>query len=535
MSGIGRIRTLHLLVLFTAALALSSVLTHYVRNTAMKHGWTCASIRRRDIHASPIPRVGGMAIWLTFMIVAVSYLAFYRLRGVGTGFGLYNTFAVFAPATLMFILGLIDDARSISPRIKFGVQIIAGLLLFYGGVRIYFFPAVAGYHQLNSVISLILTVLWVLLISNAFNLIDGLDGLSAGSALFSTLVVFVVSLFTGNPFVAVMSVILAGAILGFLRYNFNPATVFLGDCGSLFLGFMLSAVSLAGMQKSTTLVAVAIPIVSFGLPLLDTVLSVARRFLNGQPLFRADREHIHHKLLKRGFTHKQAVVMLYGVSAGLGLMSLLLLYPQGAAFGIVLTVIGIGVFFGVQHLGYHEFAELGRAAKRTVDQKQIIVNNLSIRRATEELASADDLVTLASILESAFDSNEFDGFDLSFRPSSRQHASLPAPFVRAYEGGYRLEWHKPTATSTGPRWQLSLDLVGTSLGRNASFTVYRGQTSRHLLFDINLLTGEFQTVLAAALDRVLDEASESDIPEESAVLAAVAAAAPMESIVPLPQ
>ncbi len=492
--------------MFTAALLLSSVLTHYVRNTALKYGLTCTTIRRRDVHASPIPRLGGVAIWLTFVMVSVSFIAFYRLRGIGTGFGLYMTFAVMAPATLVFILGLIDDARNISPKIKFGVQIIAGMLLFYGGVRIWFIPIVSGYQQLNGVISLVLTVLWVLLISNAFNLIDGLDGLSAGSALFSTLVVFVVSLFTGNPFVAVISVTLAGAILGFLRYNFNPATIFLGDCGSLFLGFMLSAVSLAGMQKSTTVVAVAIPIVAFGLPLLDTVLSVARRFLNGQPLFTADREHIHHKLLKRGFTHKQAVVMLYGVSAALGLMSLLLLYPQGAAFGIVLTVVGIGVFFGVQHLGYHEFAELGRAAKRTVDQKQIIVNNLSVRRATEELASADDFPAVSAILESAFAANEFDGFDLTFRPTDRETA-IPAPFTRGYNGTYRLTWRKAKQPQPDSRWQLSLALNSPGLENDATFAVYRGPSSRNLLFDINLLTGEFQTVLAGALERALEDAA----------------------------
>jgi UDP-GlcNAc:undecaprenyl-phosphate GlcNAc-1-phosphate transferase len=373
----------HLLVLFIAALLLSSVLTHYVRNAALKRGLTCSSPRNRDVHASPIPRLGGVAICFSFMIVAISYVAFYRLRGISTGFGLYTTFAVLAPASLMFVLGLYDDLKSLTPSVKFGVQIIAALLLYYGGLRIYFFPILSGYHELNSVISLFLTVFWVLLISNAFNLIDGLDGLSAGSAMFSTLVVFIVSLFSHNPFIAVMTVILAGAILGFLRYNFNPATIFLGDSGSLFLGFILSAVSLAGMQKSTTLVAVAIPIVSCGLPLLDTFLSVVRRFLSGQPLFSADREHIHHKLLKRGFTHKQAVVVLYAVSAVLGLVSLLLLYPAGSSIGIVLTVVGVGIWFGVQHLGYHEFAELGRAAKRTVDQKQIIVNNLAIRRASE--------------------------------------------------------------------------------------------------------------------------------------------------------
>ena len=131
---------MHLLVLFTAALLISSVLTHYVRNTALKHGWTCSTIRRRDVHASPIPRLGGVAICLTFLTVAVGYVAFYRLRGIGTGFGIYTTFAVLAPASLMFILGLVDDARSLGPQVKFGVQIIAGLLLYYGGIADLLFP-----------------------------------------------------------------------------------------------------------------------------------------------------------------------------------------------------------------------------------------------------------------------------------------------------------------------------------------------------------------------------------------------------------
>ena len=210
-------------MLFTAALLVSSVLTHYVRNKALKYGYTCTTIRRRDIHSSPIPRLGGVAICLTFLLVATGYVAFYRLRGISIGFGLYTTFAILAPATLMFILGLVDDARNIASQIKFGVQIIAALLLYYGGIRIYFLPAVAGYHQLNGLISLVLTVLWVLLISNAFNLIDGLDGLSAGSALFSTLVVFVVSLFSGNPFVAVMSVTLAGRDPRVLALQLQPS------------------------------------------------------------------------------------------------------------------------------------------------------------------------------------------------------------------------------------------------------------------------------------------------------------------------
>src|SRR6202035_335549 len=201
---------------------------------------------------------------------------------------------------------------------------------------------------------------WVIGLTNAFNLIDGLDGLAAGSALFSTFIVFVVAIFSGSSSLSLLTIVLAGAILGFLRFNFNPATIFLGDCGSLFIGFMLSALALLGAQKAATIIAVAIPVVSFGLPILETVLSVIRRLISGRPVFTADREHIHHKLLQHGMTHRQVVIILYGVSAIFAMLSLFLLWPTGSSLGLVLAVIGVGIWIGVQHLGYLEFGELAR-------------------------------------------------------------------------------------------------------------------------------------------------------------------------------
>jgi UDP-GlcNAc:undecaprenyl-phosphate GlcNAc-1-phosphate transferase len=139
--------------------------------------------------------------------------------------------------------------------------------------------------------------------------------------------------------------VLAGAILGFLRFNFNPATIFLGDGGSLFIGFLLSALALQGAQKAPTIIAVAIPVVSCGLPILETALSILRRFISGRPVFTADREHIHHKLLQRGLTHRQGVIVLYAVSAGFALLSLFLLWPTGSTLGLVLAVLGTGIWW----------------------------------------------------------------------------------------------------------------------------------------------------------------------------------------------
>src|SRR5205807_5606771 len=235
---------------------------------------------------------------------------------------------------------------------------------------------VPGHAHLGWLVGLPLTILWVIWITNAFNLIDGLDGLAAGSALFSTLSTCVVAILLRNKGILFMALVLAGAIAGFLRYNFNPASIFLGDCGSLLIGFLLSAIAIAGSQKSPTVVAVAIPIVSLGLPIVDVTVAVIRRFLSCKRLFDADREHIHHKLLGRGISHRQAVLVLYGVSACFGLLSLFLLSPHGTTVATVLTVVGIGVLIGVRQLRYPEFLELGRAAHRTLNQRHVIANDI---------------------------------------------------------------------------------------------------------------------------------------------------------------
>src|SRR5437879_2585436 len=275
-------------------------------------------------------------------------------------------------------------------------------MLYACGLRIVNIPVLFGDRILPWYVGFAVTIIWCLAITNAFNLIDGLVGLAAGSALFSTMVVFTVALLHGPALVEVMTIALAGAILGFLRYNFNPATIFLGDSGSLLIGFLLSALALYGAQKAPTIVAVAIPIVSFGLPILETVLSVIRRLISGRPVFTADREHIHHKLLQHGMTHRQVVIVLYAVSAVFALLSLFLLWPTGSSLGLVLAVLGIGIWIGVQRLGYLELGELGRVAQRTFEQRQIVINNLAIRRAREELKAARDYDQIRRILEAAF-------------------------------------------------------------------------------------------------------------------------------------
>lgn len=493
---------------FFVALVSAFVLTRYVRDFATAHGWVVVPTQERHMHSSPLPRLGGVAIFLSFsacMVIAAIW-SLYNPR-LHSALSPKTLLTMLVPATLVFLLGVYDDIHGAGPYFKFSVQGIAGTMLFLGGLRIVNIPVLFGDHQLPWFVGWAFTVLWVLAITNAFNLIDGLDGLAAGSALFSTLVAFVVALLNGPSLVTVLTIALAGAILGFLRYNFNPATIFLGDSGSLFIGFLLSALALAGAQKAPTIVAVAIPVVSFGLPILETSLSIIRRLISGRPVFTADHEHIHHKLLQHGMTHRQVVILLYGVSAVFAMLSLFLLWPTGSSLGLVLAVLGIGIWIGVQHLGYLEFGELARVAQRTLNQPQIFVNNLAIRRATEELKVARDYEQLRRILVAAFSNNDFDAFELKIdlQAGDTVPFDLSEP-TAARRNGNTFRWTKPGVPKTLDTlavWTISLDLLSSSNHRRGTLLINRLYSQRDVQLDINLLTSAFPSTLADALDRIL--------------------------------
>jgi UDP-GlcNAc:undecaprenyl-phosphate GlcNAc-1-phosphate transferase len=335
---------------------------------------------------------------------------------------------------------------------------------------------------------------------NAFNLIDGIDGLAAGSALFSTVAVFIVSLLNGRPVPLLLTAVLSGALLGFLRFNFNPATIFLGDSGSLFIGFMLAALSLGG-QKAPTVIAVSIPVVAFGLPILETVISVLRRFLNGKPLMDADRGHFHHQLLKRGLSQRQVVLILYAASGAFALMSLLLLHG-GNSVALLLIVFGGVVWVALQRLGYHEFGELRRVAQRTIEQKRVIINNLAIRRGSEDLAQSSDFPEICAILERTFRESDFDGFEFCYTPLGAVPARTGPSLCADGEGVLAYQWPKSPrpAFDRDSSWDLRLSLVlnGRRVGE---LLLHRLHCDRPLMIDVNLLTPGFVTELARALDR----------------------------------
>ncbi len=478
---------------FATALVLSVFLTWVVRDRAVTYGMVAVPASTRHIHDHAVPRVGGVAIYFAIATtVSVLYLLD-RLSVLSVGLNWHWLGAVIAPATLIFLLGLYDDLRGIGPYWKFGIQALAGVMVYAGGLRIVHLPVVLGTMDVGSAISLVLTVFWILFVTNAFNLIDGVDGLAAGSALFSTVALFIVSTIASSAHGLVVTAILSGALLGFLRFNFNPATIFLGDSGSLLVGFILGAFALQG-QKSPTMVAVAIPVVSCGLPMLEIMLSVARRFLSGKPIFSADREHIHHKLLKRGLSQRQVVLILYGASAIFGLLSLILLLPGGGPLALVLIVLGGIVWLGVQHLGYHEFFELRRVAQRTIEQKQVIINNLAVRRGIEQFAECRSLEQFESVLLGMFEENDFDGLELRYR---LRRDWEPAQYRGAYS--FAFDWNK-RGDATSAVWNIEISLCGAEA---EGFFSLRRCSHRQFKFDMNLLGAEFAEALRMSLLRLL--------------------------------
>lgn len=498
---------------FAVSLVASFVLTYFVRNLALKRGWVAAPHADRHIHCGPVPRVGGVAIYLAIVTTLVGVLIYIHQVPTTQFFHMRTVMYLLAPATVVFLLGLYDDLRGAGPYVKFGVQAVAAVMVYATGLRIISLPILFGSREFGTLVSLGLTVFWILWITNAFNLIDGVDGLAAGSALFSTMVVFIVSLLNGNQFALLLTAVLSGALMGFLRFNFNPATIFLGDSGSLFVGFMLGSLALWG-QKSPTMVAVAIPVVSFGLPILETFVSIARRFLSGQPLFQADRSHIHHQLMKRGLSPRQTTLILYAVSALFALLSLFLLLPGGGPTALVLVVVGGVVWVGIQHLGYHELVELRRVAERTMGQKQIIFNNLVLRRAIASLSQCTTQDEVQLVLRQACTAGGFDRFHLEYCPAPGGGKDAALRYCWASSDG------DPEAAPQ--HWMLEMPLGS---GGEGVFRLYRQYSDSPLLLDITLLTRALPEALSAALNRTAEATGTS----RAAAAAAAAEGSPLRS------
>ncbi|MCI5124117.1 MAG: undecaprenyl/decaprenyl-phosphate alpha-N-acetylglucosaminyl 1-phosphate transferase, partial [Candidatus Electrothrix sp. AR5] len=331
-----------LLFIFVAACLISLVLTPAVRQLALHFDLTDKPTARK-MHSRKIPRLGGIALFCSFFLPFLFLFVFSRQSFAEQNLLGDNSILCFVVgAVLIFLLGLLDDIRDLSFAFKIFGQLLVAVFIYSCGFQITVVTTPFGADFSIGFFSLPLTVFWFLLVINAINLIDGLDGLAAGICLFVSLSMLFVCIVNGRLTAALAFAALAGSLIGFLRYNFYPASIFMGDSGSYFLGYCLAALSIGGAIKGQVATAMLIPIITLGVPLMDTLWAPLRRFINGQNMFQPDKNHIHHRLVKLGFTHRRAVLTLYVLTVLLGASSMLLVHTQNETSALIIFLLGIG-------------------------------------------------------------------------------------------------------------------------------------------------------------------------------------------------
>lgn len=296
-------------ITFIAAFLLTVLATPLVEKLAFRVGAVDAP-NERKIHKEVIPRFGGVAIYFGFILAVSAGLLFAFYSGMHLQWG--QVISILLGSALILILGIVDDIRSLSPHAKFFWQVVAAFFVYFMGVSISFVTnPFNGLFPLAVFISLPLSLFWIVGVTNAINLIDGLDGLATGVIAISSVTLCFVALRTHQFGSALIMISLAGSALGFLKYNFFPAKIFLGDSGSLVLGFILATASITGVFKTTLVVALIVPLLILGVPIFDTLFAIGRRMKEGTPVFKADKKHIHHMLLRAGFSQREAVLSIY--------------------------------------------------------------------------------------------------------------------------------------------------------------------------------------------------------------------------------
>ena len=511
--------------LFLIATTSSLVLTPLLRRFCERFGLVDSPRDDRRVHEKPIPRLGGVAVFISVMLALSSLLFVNNLLTQYLHYERRHIVAFLVCGTLVVLLGAYDDLRGANAAVKFaGLFAITALFYALGGRIVALSVPFIGGVNLPPVVGFLVTMIWIVGVTNAFNLIDGIDGLATGSALFSSLVLLSVSLMNGNALVAVITLVLSGALAGFLRYNFNPASIFLGDSGSLFVGFSLAAISTQGSQKASTAVAVAIPLLAFGLPVVDTGVALARRFISRKPLFQGDREHIHHMLLARGWSQRRVAVVLYLVSAVFGLLAMLFVNSVNSVTAVMLFVVGVAVVIAVGSLRYHEVDELRASVKRNIgDRRERAANNVEVRRSCRAVESAGNLREFFGGLVQILSLGDFvcaqvqlgasDNAALNERAIALSRIDDLEVKPAIVQGRINWTWTRnglnvESVIGSDRFWCLRLPLArgDVSLGY---VNLYREFDLNGLPFDVNYLTTIFQPAVTSAAERILRECEEN--------------------------
>ncbi|WP_282925370.1 glycosyltransferase family 4 protein [Peptoniphilus genitalis] len=329
---------------FLAAFILTFIQMPFTIKIAKKKGFLDVPKDERRVHKKPIPVGGGIAMVISVSLLMVYYLPINK-----------NLILTLIASLIIAISGLYDDKEGLSPKLKFLFQILAAVILIIGGMKIEFFTNPFDSHDallILNILSIPVTIFWVCGITNTINLIDGLDGLASGVSMICAISMFFITYKMGRYDVSLVCALVAGACLGFLPFNFNPAKIFMGDTGALYLGFMLSYISISGFLKQAAILMIFVPVLILGVPVFDTAFAMVRRKLSGKSMVEADKGHLHHRLLKMGLNQRQTVVILYSISAIFGVLANLISRFHSSialviSIGVLLIIIATGVAAGM--------------------------------------------------------------------------------------------------------------------------------------------------------------------------------------------
>lgn len=393
------------LAAFFFAFLLSVVLTNAVRLTASAFGWVDHPDHFRKLHKYPVPRLGGIGIYIAFLIpMAALYFAspnhpfMVQLQDRASAMA-----GMLIGSAIALGMGVADDFRNIRPATKLLFQIVAGAVAWKAGLSISIISNPFGAPIVLGWLSLPVTVFWFVACMNAVNLMDGLDGLAAGVCLFITVTLFLVSLHFLNVIGMILMACLSGAIFGFLLFNFHPAKIFLGDSGTMVLGFLIAALSLIGTtRKAETAIALLIPIVAMGLPILDTSLSIMRRWYKRLPISSPDRQHIHHVLLSMGYSQRRAVFVLYLATLVFGAAALLITIGRSEVTILVLGSLFLITFVCIRIFGGMKIEDLFARFTKAQDERRLAVAaRVAVERAVQQMPRALSLGGLWDICTEA--------------------------------------------------------------------------------------------------------------------------------------
>ena len=471
---------MHALIAFWAlAFVYCFVLTPICRDLFLRYGIVDHPDALRKLHVRPIPRIGGLPIVLSYGGALITML-FFAPHGARLFVQHSRLMLELLPAaSVIFLTGLLDDLITLKPWQKLSGQFLAAGLAVSLGARV----SLSNGHPVSLWITVPISLFWLIGCTNAINLIDGLDGLATGVGLFATVTTLIVALVQGNLGLAMATVPLAACLLAFLRYNFSPASIFLGDSGSLTIGFLLGSFSLIWSQHSGSLLGMAAPLMALALPLIDVGLSIGRRMLRSKPIFQGDRGHIHHMVLALGFKPRDAALILYGVSALAAFLAVLQSFTSYQYRGLILLIFIVLVSTGIHYLGYVELS----AARRTLSRRAVLralKEEIYLQDLRRSLSSAESVSDCWQVVRTAC-------HDLSF-------ASVQMLLNgEAYEANFLAHLHEPS-------WTLTL-----SLGRRGHLKLTRTQESRSpglmiaVLDHVESFIGEREHLLLASAEEIV--------------------------------